>query len=101
MIDNIRGLQKDYEEYLGALQEEKKACKRFLKKVDTVAQKNAELGIAIDVEEQKLLKEIDLERINKDIVKVKKVIHRLGICVDIMLDGETLEKADELILEEQ
>ena len=101
MIDSIRTLQKDYENYLEGLQTEKKNCKKFLKKVDTIAQKNAEIGLVVDTEEQKLLNEEYLRTINKDIVKVKKVIHRLGICIDIMLDGEIVEKADEVIMEEQ
>lgn len=101
MIDSIRTLQKDYENYLEGLQTEKKNCKKFLKKVDTIAQKNAEIGLVVDTEEQKLLNEEYLRTINKDIVKVKKVIHRLGVCIDIMLDGEIVEKADEVIMEEQ
>lgn len=99
MIDNLRSLHKDYEQYLVALQGEKKACKKFLNKIETLAQKNKELGIEIDVEEQMLLKEIELEKINKDIVKVKKVIHRLGLCIDIMLDGEINEEPSEVITE--
>ena len=101
MIDSLRTLQKDYENYLEGLQAEKKNCKKFLKKVDTIAQKNAEIGLVVDTEEQKLLNEEYLRTINKDIVKVKKVIHRLGVCIDIMLDGEIVEKADEVIMEEQ
>ena len=101
MIDSIRILQKDYENYLEGLQTEKKNCKKFLKKVDTIAQKNAEIGLVVDTEEQKILNEEYLRTINKDIVKVKKVIHRLGVCIDIMLDGEIVEKADEVIMEEQ
>ena len=100
MIDSIRTLQKDYENYLEGLQTEKKNCKKFLKKVDAIAQKNAEIGLVVDTEEQKLLNEEYLRTINKDIVKVKKVIHRLGVCIDIMLDGEIVEKADEVIIEE-
>ena len=101
MIDSIRILQKDYENYLEGLQTEKKNCKKFLKKIDSVAQKNAEIGLEVDIEEQKLFNEEYLRTINKDIVKVKKVIHRLGVCIDIMLDGEIVEKADEVIMEEQ
>lgn len=101
MVDSIRILQKDYENYLESLQEEKKGCKKFLKKIDSVAQKNAEIGIEIDVEEQKLFNEEYLRKVNADIVKVKKVIHRLGVCIDIMLEGEIIEKADEIITEEQ
>ena len=101
MIDSIRILQKDYENYLEELQADKKNCKKFLKKVDAVAQKNAEIGLEVDIEEQKVFNEEHLRIINKDIVKVKKVIHRLGVCIDIMLDGEIVEKADEVIMEEQ
>lgn len=101
MIDSLRTIQKDYENYLETLQTEKKGCKKFLKKIDSVAQKNAEIGLEVDVEEQKLFNEEYLKRINADIVKVKKVIHRLGVCIDIMLEDEIVEKADEVIIEQE
>ena len=101
MRDSIRMIQKDYENYLEGLQTEKKNCKKFLKKVDTIAQKNAEIGLVVDTEEQKILNEEYLRTINKDIVKVKKVIHRLGVCIDIMLEGEIVEKADEIVIEQE
>ena len=101
MIDSLRIVQKDYENYLETLQAEKKGCKKFLKKIDSVAQKNAEIGLEVDIEEQKLFNEEYLKRLNADIVKVKKVIHRLGVCIDIMLEGEIVEKADEVVIEQQ
>ena len=101
MVDSLRIIQKDYENYLESLQAEKKGCKKFLKKIDSVAQKNAEIGLEVDIEEQKLFNEEYLKKVNADIVKVRKVIHRLGVCINIMLDGEIVEKADEVIMEEQ
>ena len=101
MIDSIRILQKDYENYLESLQAEKKNCKKFLKKIDAIAQKNAEIGLEVDIEEQKLFNEEYLKKVNADIVKVRKVIHRLGVCINIMLDGEIVEKSDEVIMDEQ
>ena len=101
MIDSLRIVQKDYENYLEGLQAEKKGCKKILKKIDSVAQKNVEIGLDVDVEEQKLFNEEYLKKVNADIVKVRKVIHRLGVCINIMLDGEIVEKADEVIMEEQ
>lgn len=101
MIDSLRILQKDYENYLESLQAEKKNCKKILKKIDAIAQKNAEIGLDVDIEEQKLFNEEYLKKVNADIVKVRKVIHRLGVCINIMLDGEIVEKADEVIMDEQ
>lgn len=101
MIDSLRIIQKDYENYLESLQAEKKGCKKFLKKIDSVAQKNAEIGLEVDIEEQKLFNEEYLKRVNADIVKVKKVIHRIGVCIDIMLEGEIVEKADEVVIEQE
>ena len=97
MVNSIRAIQKDYENHLEALQNEKKNARKFIAKIDTMARKNAELGIEIDSDSLKLEKEIMLEQLDKDIVKVKKVIHRLGKCIDIILDGEINEEADEII----
>lgn len=97
MVNSIRAIQKDYENHLEALQNEKKSARKFIAKIDTMARKNAELGIEIDSDSLKLEKEIMLEQLDKDIVKVKKVIHRLGKCIDIMLDGEINEEAEEII----
>ena len=101
MIDSLRIVQKDYENYLEGLQAEKKGCKKILKKIDAIAQKNAEIGLEVDIEEQKLFNEEYLKKVNTDIVKVRKVIHRLGVCINIMLDGEIVEKSDEVIMDEQ
>lgn len=90
MVDSLRTIQKDYENYLEALQNEKKETKKFISRTDTIAKKNAELGIEVNAEELKLEKEITLEKLDKDIVKVKKVIHRLGKCISIMLEDEII-----------
>lgn len=97
MVNSIRAIQKDYENHLEALQNEKKTARKFIAKIDTMTRKNAELGIEIDSDSLKLEKEIMLEQLDKDIVKLKKVIHRLGKCIDIMLDGEINEEADEVV----
>ena len=101
MVESLRAIQKDYEEYLEALQNEKKEAKKFLTRVDSLAKKNAELGIEVNADELKLEKEIVLEKLEKDIVKVKKVIHRLGKCIGIMLEDEILEDHEEIIFNEQ
>lgn len=95
MIDNLRSIQKDYEGYLEGLQQEKKATKKFLAKVDSLAQKNAELGIEVDADSLKLNKMEELENIEKEIAKVKKVIHRLGKCLMIMTD-DLIEESTEV-----
>lgn len=86
MIQNLRSIQKDYEEYLLALQTEKKGIKKFLAKIDTIAKKNAELGIEVDAEALAENKKEELSNTEVEIVKVKKVIHRLGKCIDIMTE---------------
>lgn len=98
MVDSLRTIQKDYENYLESLQNEKKETKKFISRIDSIAKKNAELGIEVNAEELKLEKEITLEKLDKDIVKVKKVIHRLGKCIDIMLENEIIEEHDEVII---
>lgn len=98
MVDSLRTIQKDYENYLEALQNEKKETKKFISRIDNIAKKNVELGIEVNAEELKIEKEITLEKLDKDIVKVKKVIHRLGKCIGIMLEDEIIEDHDEVII---
>lgn len=98
MVDSLRTIQKDYENYLEALQNEKKETKKFISRIDSITKKNADLGIEVNAEELKLEKEIALEKLDKDIVKVKKVIHRLGKCIGIMLEDEIIEDHDEVII---
>lgn len=98
MIQNLRNIQKDYEEYLLALQTEKKSIRKFLTKIDTIAKKNAELGIEVDAESLAKNKEEELLNTEIEITKVKKVIHRLGKCIDIMT--EEVSEVQETDIEE-
>lgn len=98
MVDSLRTIQKDYENYLEALQNEKKETKKFISRIDSIVKKNAELGIEVNAEELKIEKEIILEKLDKDIIKAKKVIHRLGKCIGIMLEDEIIEEHDEVII---
>lgn len=100
MEQSLRQIQKDYENYLYALQMEKKNIKKFLNKVDSLAEKNRELGIEVDSNILKEEKEAKLQQVEIDIVKAKKVIHRLGKCIAIMLEGQINENVDELNLED-
>lgn len=86
MILNLRNIQKDYEEYLLALQTEKKGIKKFLSKIETIAKKNAELGIEVDADALAKNKQEELVNTEIEITKVKKVIHRLGKCIEIMTE---------------
>ena len=96
MIESLRNIQKDYEEYLLALQTEKKGIKKFLNKIDTIAKKNAELGIEVDAEALAKNKQEELINTEKEITKVKKVIHRLGKCIDIMTEEVQIDDIEEI-----
>ena len=96
MILNLRNIQKDYEEYLLALQTEKKGIKKFLNKIDTIAKKNAELGIEVDAEALAKNKQEELINTENEITKVKKVIHRLGKCIDIMTEEVQIDDIEEI-----
>ena len=96
MIESLRNMQKDYEEYLLALQTEKKGIKKFLNKIDTIAKKNAELGIEVDAEALAKNKEEELLNTEIKITKVKKVIHRLGKCLDIMTEEVQTDDIEEI-----
>lgn len=100
MEQSLRQIQKDYENYLYALQMEKKNIKKFLNKVDSLAEKNRELGIEVDSNILKEEKEAKLQQVEIDIVKAKKVIHRLGKCIAIMLEGQINENVEELNIED-
>ena len=100
MEQSLRQIQKDYENYLHALQMEKKNIKKFLNKVDSLAEKNRELGIEVDSNILKEEKEAKLQQVEIDIVKAKKVIHRLGKCIAIMLEGQINENVGELNIED-
>ena len=96
MILNLRNIQKDYEEYLLALQTEKKSIRKFLAKIDTISKKNAELGIEVDAEALAKNKQEELIKTEKEITKVKKVIHRLGKCIDIMTEEVQVDDIEEI-----
>lgn len=96
MVESLRNIQKDYEEYLLALQTEKKGIKKFLNKIDTIAKKNAELGIEVDAEALAKNKEEELLNTEIEITKVKKVIHRLGKCIDIMTEEVQIDDIEEI-----
>ena len=85
MVQNLRSMQKDYEEYLLSLQTVKKKIKKFLSKFETIAKKNAELGIKVDADVFAKNKQ-ELLNTEIEIAKVKKVIHRLGKCIEIMTE---------------
>lgn len=86
MVQNLRSMQKDYEEYLLSLQTVKKKIKKFLSKIETIAKKNAELGIEVDADALAKNKQEELLNTEIEIAKVKKVIHRLGKCIEIMTE---------------
>ena len=96
MIQNLRNIQKDYEEYLLALQTEKKSIRKFLAKIDTISKKNAELGIEVDAEALAKNKQEELINTENEITKVKKVIHRLGKCIDIMTEEVQIDDIEEI-----
>ena len=96
MILNLRNIQKDYEEYLLALQTEKKSIRKFLAKIDTISKKNAELGIEVDAEALAKNKQEELINTENEITKVKKVIHRLGKCIDIMTEEVQTDDLEEI-----
>ena len=100
MEQSLRSIQKDYENYLHALQMEKKNIKKFLARVDSLAKKNEEIGIEVDANTLKFEKETKLLQVEQDIVKAKKVIHRLGKCIEIMLDGQIKVYTNEGIIDD-
>ena len=84
MLEQLVAIQNNYNELLVVMKMDKKSIKSKLQKLETVAAKNEELGIVVDTEKIKQEYENKLNHLNVDIAKVKKVILRLGKCLEIL-----------------
>ena len=87
MIEKVYGILQEYEEYITNAKEQKKA----LKKKANELRKLAELNEKHEIETYSIilsLAEIETEvnNLNKEIAKGKKVIYRLNVCMNILED---------------
>ena len=95
MTEQLIQIQSDYKELLTLMQLDKKDIKKKIQKLETVANKNEELGIVVDTEKIKQEYEDKLNQLNVDIVKIKKVILRLDKCIEILEPNGVYEDVKE------
>lgn len=93
MVEQIRNIQKDYENYLDACKITKKNRKKELAKLERLKSLNEENGI----DTTPILDKIEnakneFNEVDREIGKVKKVIFRLGVCINIMENKESIEE---------
>lgn len=90
MIENLISIQQEYENYLEVCKITKKNRKKELLKLEKLIKLNDENGIDTTPIMEKL-ESVEQEFIetDKEISKVKKVIFRIGVCINIMMDGDS------------
>lgn len=90
MIENLISIKQEYENYLEVCKITKKNRKKELLKLEKLNKLNDENGIDITPIMEKL-ESVEREFIeaDKEISKVKKVIFRIGVCINIMMGGDS------------
>lgn len=90
MIENLIAIHSDYENYLEVCKNTKKNRKKELTKLERLIKLNEENGIdTTPIIEKYQTVEIELSEADQEISKVKKVIFRLGVCINIMKGDNT------------
>ena len=98
MIENLISIKQEYENYLEVCKNIKKNRKKELIKLEKLSKLNGENGIDVTPIMEKLEStEKEFIEADKEISKVKKVIFRLGVCINIMMggDSEVIEEPQE------
>ena len=90
MIENLLSTKQEYENYLEVCKITKKNRKKELIKLEKLNKLNNENGIDTTPIMEKL-ESVEREFIetDKEISKIKKVIFRLGVCINIMMGGDS------------
>ena len=92
MIEKVYGILQEYEEYISNAKDQKKA----LKKKANELTKLAELNEKHEIETDSIILSLDeieteVNNLNKEIAKGKKVIYRLNVCMNILEDKPVSE----------
>ena len=90
MFENLLSIKQEYENYLEVCKITKKNRKKELIKLEKLNKLNNENGIDTTPIMEKL-ESVEREFIetDKEISKIKKVIFRLGVCINIMMGGDS------------
>lgn len=90
MIENLISIQQEYENYLEVCKITKKNRKKEILKLEKLIKLNDENGIDTTPIMEKLESvEREFTEADKEISKVKKVIFRIGVCINIMMGGDS------------
>ena len=87
MIEKVYGILQEYEEYISNAKDQKKTLKRKANELTKLAELNEKHGIETDTIILSLADiESEIDNLNKEIAKGKKVIYRLNVCMNILED---------------
>ena len=87
MIEKVYGILQEYEEYISNAKDQKKTLKKKLNELTKLAELNEKHGIETDTIILSLADiESEIDNLNKEIAKGKKVIYRLNVCMNILED---------------
>lgn len=93
MKENILNLLEEYKEYLQTCKDSKKELKKKVNELKRLETLNKQHNIDVFTIENSISKITkDIEYINTEISKGKKVIYRLNVCLNIINDEETTEE---------
>lgn len=92
MIEKVYGILQEYEEYISNAKDQKKVLKKKINELTKLAELNEKHGIetgSIILSLDEIETEVD--NLNKEIAKGKKVIYRLNVCMNILEDKPVSE----------
>ena len=87
MIEKVYGILQEYEEYIANAKDQKKTLKKKANELTKLVELNEKHGIETDTIILSLADiESEIDNLNKEIAKGKKVIYRLNVCMNILED---------------
>ena len=92
MIEKVYGILQEYEEYIANAKDQKKVLKKKINELTKLAELNEKHGIetgSIILSLDEI--ETEVNNLNKEIAKGKKVIYRLNVCMNILEDKPVSE----------
>lgn len=95
MIEKVYGILQEYEEYISNAKDQKKVLKKKINELTKLAELNEKHGIETDSIILSLDEiESEVNNLNKEITKGKKVIYRLNVCLNILEDKPVSENEE-------